>query len=71
MVEFVQGVWLEVEDEGPGFDPRAVPDPREPENLERPGGRGLLLMRRYLTRVAHLDRGNRVVLFRERSAHRQ
>ena len=39
----------EVEDEGPGFNPAAVPDPREPENLECESGRGLLLMRNYMT----------------------
>src|SRR5690242_13032021 len=41
-------VLLQVEDEGAGFDPARVPDPLEPQNLERQGGRGLFLIRRYM-----------------------
>jgi serine/threonine-protein kinase RsbW len=55
-------VFAEVEDEGPGFDHRLVADPRLEENHDRPGGRGLLLMRHYLTSVEYNERGNRVVL---------
>jgi serine/threonine-protein kinase RsbW len=40
-----QRVLAEVEDQGAGFDPEEVPDPRTPENLERTCGRGLFLMR--------------------------
>jgi serine/threonine-protein kinase RsbW len=60
-------VRLVVEDEGPGFDPAAVADPRLPENLDRPGGRGLLLMSAYMTWVRFNRRGNRVVMCRNRS----
>ena len=49
-----------ITDEGPGFDPEDVPDPTAPENLERPCGRGLLLMRSYMTEVAYHDRGRAV-----------
>jgi serine/threonine-protein kinase RsbW len=64
----LQGVVLaEVEDEGPGFDPAQVPDPRDPENLEQPSGRGLFLMRHYMDSVTHNDLGNRVTLCRYRS----
>jgi serine/threonine-protein kinase RsbW len=59
---------VEVEDQGPGFNPGAVPDPLAPENLGRPGGRGLLLMRAYLTWVRYNDRGNAVTLCKARSA---
>jgi serine/threonine-protein kinase RsbW len=58
---------VEVEDQGPGFNPDDVPDPLAPENLERPGGRGLLLMRAYLTWVRYNDRGNAVTLCKSRS----
>ncbi len=58
----------EVEDLGPGFDPRRVPDPLAPENRDRPSGRGLLLMRAYLTWCRHNRRGNCVTLCRRRSA---
>jgi serine/threonine-protein kinase RsbW len=53
---------LEVEDQGPGFDPALVPDATVPENLERPCGRGLLLMRHYATWVRHNREGNCVTL---------
>jgi serine/threonine-protein kinase RsbW len=51
-----------ITDEGPGFDPADVPDPTAVENLERPCGRGLMLMRHYMTEVAYNDRGNSVVM---------
>jgi len=56
----------QVEDRGAGFDPALVPDPLAPENLLKPGGRGLLLMRHYLTGVCHNERGNCVCLCRHR-----
>jgi serine/threonine-protein kinase RsbW len=56
-----------VEDEGPGFDPGRVPDPTRPENLERPGGRGLLLMRHHMSWVCFPKPGNRVLLAKRRS----
>lgn len=51
-----------VEDEGSGFDPEAVPDPTAEENLEIPSGRGLMLMRAYMSEVNYNDDGNRVTL---------
>ena len=60
-------VLMEVEDQGAGFDPRRVPDPRDPENLDKPCGRGLLLMRSYTTWLRFNARGNRVTLCRARS----
>jgi serine/threonine-protein kinase RsbW len=57
----------QVEDQGPGFDPDAVPDPLAPENLEKSCGRGLLLMRHYLTWLRHNPRGNSVTLCKHRS----
>ncbi len=52
----------EVEDEGRGFDPARVPDPTAPENLEKPSGRGLLLMRQYTNWLRFHGRGNRLSL---------
>jgi len=49
-----------VEDQGPGFDPTDVPDPTLDENLASPGGRGLMLMRAYMSSITHNERGNRV-----------
>lgn len=60
-------ILAEIEDQGPGFCPEEVPDPFAPENLERPCGRGLLLMRNYMTWVRFSEAGNRVTLCRQRS----
>jgi len=59
---------IELEDEGPGFDPHQVPDPLAPENLEKSSGRGLLLMRTYMTWIRYNERGNQVTLCKQRSA---
>ena len=53
-----QRLTIEIEDQGPGFTPEDVPDPTAPENLERPCGRGLLLMRAYMTDCQFLPPGN-------------
>ncbi len=51
---------VHIADEGGGFDPSDVPDPTAFENLERPCGRGLMLMRHYMSEVAFNGRGNSV-----------
>ena len=53
---------IRITDEGGGFDPSDVPDPTAVENLERPCGRGLMLMRHYMTEVDYNDRGNSVFM---------
>jgi len=58
---------IHVRDEGPGFDPEDVPDPLAVENLERPCGRGLLLMRHYMTEVNFHPPGNRLSMSKVRS----
>jgi len=58
---------IEVEDEGDGFDPNQVPDPTQPEFIDRPHGRGIMLMRAYLDAVEYNASGNTVrLLKRER-----
>lgn len=57
-----------VRDEGPGFTPNAVPDCTADENLERPSGRGIMLMHAYMTRICHNQRGNEVWMFRDNRA---
>jgi serine/threonine-protein kinase RsbW len=59
-------VTVVVEDEGPGFDPARVPDPRLPENAERPDGRGLYLIHAYMSWVQFNHRGNRLAMCRQR-----
>jgi serine/threonine-protein kinase RsbW len=53
---------VHITDEGQGFDPNDVPDPTAVENLERPCGRGLMLMRHYMSAVQYNDRGNSVTM---------
>jgi serine/threonine-protein kinase RsbW len=53
---------VRVFDEGIGFDPGDVPDPTAVENLERPCGRGLMLMRHYMTEVCYSSSGNCVAM---------
>jgi serine/threonine-protein kinase RsbW len=53
---------VQITDDGNGFDPNEVPDPTAFENLERPCGRGLMLMRHYMTEVVFNQRGNGVLM---------
>ena len=57
-------VEISMMDEGNGFDPDVVPDPRCGENLYKTEGRGLLLMRSYMDVVEFNERGNRVRMVR-------
>ncbi len=57
-----QQVRISIEDEGPGFDPRAVPDPTESENLEIPAGRGIVLMKSFMSKVEFNTPGNQVCM---------
>jgi serine/threonine-protein kinase RsbW len=58
--------FVQVADEGNGFDRERVPDPFAAENLQRPSGRGLLLMRSFMTWVRFNRRGNIVTLCKYR-----
>lgn len=49
-----------VEDQGEGFDHRRIPNPTEEENLLKPGGRGLFVMRQ-LSDYTHFSLGGRRV----------
>jgi serine/threonine-protein kinase RsbW len=60
-------VLAEVQDQGTGFDPDALPNPLAEENLERPCGRGVFLMRIYATWMSFNQPGNRVTLCRRRT----
>jgi CheY-like chemotaxis protein/anti-sigma regulatory factor (Ser/Thr protein kinase) len=59
----IEAVYV-IRDEGPGFDTSHLPDPTDPANLEKSSGRGLLLMRAFMSEVRHNDRGNEVTLIR-------
>ncbi len=53
-------VLIEIEDQGLGFDPGAVPDPTRDENVDIPSGRGIMLIRAYMTEVSFSTEGNRI-----------
>jgi len=55
-------LFVRITDEGSGFDPESVPDSTRLENRERPRGRGLLLMRRYMSGVTYSKGGAQVTL---------
>jgi CheY-like chemotaxis protein/anti-sigma regulatory factor (Ser/Thr protein kinase) len=61
-----QAATFVVEDDGPGFDVSALPDPTDPANLDRPSGRGLLFMRTFMDEVRYNPTGNRVTLIKFR-----
>ena len=60
-------VRIEIEDQGDGFHPAEVPDPTADENLERPCGRGIMLMRAFMSSIAFNASGNCVILEKARS----
>ena len=60
-------VRLKIEDEGPGFDPDTVPDPTADENLTIASGRGLALIKAFMTQVNIPRPGNCLELVFERS----
>ena len=51
-----------VKDEGSGFNYDNLPDPTAPENLEKPGGRGIFLMKHLSDEVEFKDNGRVVEL---------
>ena len=52
----------EISDEGCGFDPSNLPDPTIDENVEKPGGRGVFLMRELSDQIEFRDNGSTVEL---------
>ena len=56
------GAEFKIRDQGPGFDPKTLPDPTDPANLHQVSGRGLLLIHAFMDAVAFNDTGNEVRL---------
>ena len=62
-VSATQAKWnVLIEDEGEGFREEDVPDPDDPESLLLEGGRGILIMRSYLSRVTHYRGGSALLM---------
>lgn len=59
-------VRVEIADEGPGFDPGQVPDCTHPDFIDRPCGRGIMLMKCFMSRVEYNAVGNAVLMEKER-----
>tara|TARA_R110002072_G_scaffold238769_2_gene396226 strand:- start:90913 stop:91866 length:954 start_codon:yes stop_codon:yes gene_type:complete len=57
-----QAAKFSVRNEGPGFDPDVIPDPTDPEYLNRPSGRGMLLMRSFMDEVHYSEGGHQVTM---------
>jgi serine/threonine-protein kinase RsbW len=51
-----------VEDEGEGFNIQEIPDPRDPANLFKTSGRGVLLIYNIMDEVEYNERGNRLTM---------
>ena len=63
--DFVQ---IEVADEGSGFDPHMVPDCTCDTRLDAPNGRGVKLMKSFMTHLEYNTKGNRVLMKKHRDA---
>ena len=59
---------IDIADEGAGFDPALIPDCTADDRLAVPSGRGVMLMRSFMTRIEYNAKGNRVVLEKTPSA---
>lgn len=53
-------------DQGPGFDFTRIPDPTDPTNLDRVSGRGLFLIRTFMTEVHFNTPGNEITMIKRR-----
>jgi len=53
---------VSVEDEGTGFNPKGIPDPTSPENIENISGRGVFLMSKLADSIDFNEKGNKVTM---------
>jgi serine/threonine-protein kinase RsbW len=60
-------VRIRITDQGSGFDHRNVADPTEEERIDKPRGRGVLLIRELMTEAHYNDIGNQVLMIKHRS----
>ena len=55
-----------IEDEGPGFDYKNLPDPRDPKNFFKNSGRGIFLIKLHIDEVNWNEQGNKIILRKNR-----
>lgn len=60
---------VKIEDEGEGFNPGEVEDPRTPENIERISGRGVLLIYSFMNRVDYSENGRCILMEKDRDVN--
>ena len=58
-------VTVVVEDQGAGFKLEEVPDPTEDDNLDKPGGRGIMLIRSFMNGFVYNEKGNRLTMTKQ------
>lgn len=63
------GLAFFVEDQGKGFDYNTLPDPTDPDNIEKPNGRGVFLMKNLADQVEFHDNGRKVEIIFKVSAN--
>lgn len=63
-----QDFWMRIRDEGEGFCLSDVPDCTAEDNLNKCGGRGVMLIQAYMDRVDYNDCGNCVTLEKSRTS---
>ncbi|MDR0703541.1 MAG: ATP-binding protein [Planctomycetaceae bacterium] len=62
-----QRLYVRIEDEGAGFDPNAIPDPTDSEHILVASGRGVLLIKNFVSHIQWNERGNVLEFEKERS----
>jgi len=63
----LEAATIVIRDEGPGFDLSSLRDPTDPENLEKAGGRGLLLINAFMDQVCHNEKGNEITMIKKKA----
>ena len=53
-----------IRDDGKGFDPSKLADPRNPSNLQKCSGRGLFLIRTFMDEVRFNEAGNEITMIK-------
>ena len=60
-------IQISIKDQGDGFDINTLFDPTEDEHIHDTHGRGVFLIRRFMSRVTFNEKGNEIVFMLQRS----
>lgn len=64
-------ILIQITDMGQGFDPSTIPDPRDEDRLEVPGGRGVMLINELMSQVCYNEQGNQVTMRKKRGEEQE